>query len=55
MGVPLRQFSNDELSLDSRSVRSDGRSLGVSFDRRLDRGHWSGDDGCVDRHIGRRP
>jgi hypothetical protein len=43
MGVPRRQFSNDERSLDSRAARSDGRSMGVSFDRRLDRDTEAGD------------
>ena len=39
MGVPRRQFGSDERSLDSSAARSDGRSLDVSFDRRLDRGY----------------
>ena len=55
MGVPRRQFSNGARSLDSSAAHSDGRSLGVSFDRRRDRGYWSSDDGYVDHIVGRRP
>jgi hypothetical protein len=54
MGVPRRQFSKGERSLDSSDTRGDGRSLGASFDRRRDRGYWSSDDDYVDRIVGRR-
>jgi hypothetical protein len=43
MGVPRRQFGNGERSLDSRTARSDGRSLDVGFDRHRDRDIEAGD------------